>query len=261
MDVTRYLYDAENSLRDYLHMCMCRQHGDKWAASLKETSELHDKWEARRVSEELSHNAIKGKEQLIHYATIEELREICELYWNADLQSTFGDREILDAHLRVISDYRDPNSRRRELFVFQKHLLIGISGDIRSKIALARNRDEKIGDAYPRLESVRDDKGNLWTAGMPRRMKSVVGLEVGSDIEFILTAVDPMGEDLSYRLHNEKWQSSNVIVRKIEPGMIGRSVLFHLTTKSHRRYHANRLGYDDKVTFEYEIVPKSEDRK
>jgi hypothetical protein len=257
MDITRQLYDAENSLRDYVDIVMSAKHGADWIVELKKVNELVDSWEIRRIPEELSHNAIKGSEKSIHYASIEELRSILKTHWNGDFQSTFGDHDILDVYLRIIDDYRNPNSRRRELFVHQKHLLLGIAGDIRSKIALARSRNEAGEEGFPRVESVRDNRGNLWTPGMPRKIKSQMQVSVGEELEFIVTATDPLGSDLSYRLHGGKWQPNNVILQKVTPSMVGRNSLFHITIKSGRKYHANKMGFDDKVAFEYEVVPKS----
>lgn len=58
--------------------------------------------------------------------------------------------------------YRDPDAHRRELLPHQQNLVLGIAGDIRSRLVRWRSRRERVDDCFPRIESARDSLGNLW---------------------------------------------------------------------------------------------------
>ena len=69
----------------------------------------------------------------------------------------------MDVWLSELEKLRDPEARRRELLPHQKHLAIGISGEIRNRLIRYRSKQETSEDYYPRIESVRDSLGNIWT--------------------------------------------------------------------------------------------------
>ena len=153
-----------------------------------------------------------------------------------------------------MSDYRDPDSLRRELFVHQKHLLLGISGDIRNRIVTWRSQQE-VGGTYSRIEVVRDNIGNNWTPGDPRRVRTENKLIVGDTLEFIITASDPEESEIKYRCHHGKWQANNIVILNVDNTMVGKQSLFHLMVKGNRKHHAYPMGFDDRVSFDYEVVP------
>lgn len=254
MDITREIHDAENSLRDFLHLIYAARHGDQWQEEIPLAKKYAVLWEERRIPNEMDHNAIKGSENLIQYASLPELRKLLKETWSEDLEQLFDDRKVLDVYMRILEDYRDPDSRRRELFVHEKHLLLGIAGDIRNRIVSWRSRSEA-GGIYSRIESVRDNLGNSWTPGSPRRVKTDHSLRVGDVMEFIITAADPEDANISYRCHHTKWQPNNVVRVKVEKGMVEKQSLFHIMVKSARKHHAYPMGFDDRVSFDYEVVP------
>lgn len=254
MDITRQIHDAENSLREFLHQIWTNRYGEDWHVNISGASGLYPKWEEKRLPDELEHNSIKGREKLIQYATIDELRMLIKETWGEELQQLFDDRKTLDVYLKILDDYRNPDSRRRELFVYQKHLLLGISGDIRNRIVTWRSKMEA-GGIYSRIESVRDNIGNNWTPGAPRRVKTENSLRVGDVLEFIITASDPEESQLSYRCHHTKWQTNNIVIVTIDRTMIEKQSLFHLMVKSARKHHAYPMGFDDRVSFDYQVVP------
>jgi hypothetical protein len=254
MDITRQLYDAENVLRDFIDQVLRNKHGDEWMYDISPVDDMADKWELKRIKDSVSHNAIKGHEKLIQYATVEDLRTIINTLWSPEFQQVFDDAQTVDTYLKILDDYRDANSRRRELFVHQKHLLLGISGDIRSRIALFRSREEA-GGSYPRIESARDNLGNIWVPGDPRRVKTQNKLRVGDRLEFIITAVDPEDGELAYRTQHSRWEPNNIILLDVDRSLVEKQALIHLMVKSDRKHHAFKMGYDDRVTMEYEILP------
>ncbi|NND94031.1 MAG: hypothetical protein HKN45_04150 [Flavobacteriales bacterium] len=254
MDITRQIHDAENSLREFIHTIMVNKHGEDWYTKLPKIKKLAKDWEVKKIPESFGHNAIKGEEKLIQYASIHDVRSIVKDFWKHGFHELFEDKETLDVYLRILADYRDPDSRRRELFIHQKHLLLGISGDLRTRIATWRSNAE-LGGLYSRIESVRDNFGNKWTPGDVRRVKTGNILKAGDQLEFIITAIDPEDSEIEYRCHHSKWQPSNIVIVNVDRSMVEQSSLFHLMVKSNRKHHAYPLGFDDRVSFEYEVLP------
>jgi hypothetical protein len=253
MDITREIYDAENALREFLHQSFSKKYGELWTNENDLTKKLMVKWTERKAHDEKGANAIKGKEKAIQYANLEELRELIAQCWSDEMGEVFEDKQTLDTFLKILNDYRNPDSRRRELFRHQKHLLLGIAGDIRSRIILHRSKQE-IGGPYPRIESVKDNLGNLWTPGNPRRLRTSNTLYAGDELEFIITAYDPEEKELGYRCQHGKWQANNIVLVPIDRRMVEKQGLIHLMIRSDRKHHAYRMGFDDRVTFEYEII-------
>lgn len=254
MDITRQIHDAENSLREFIHTIMARSHGEEWYLKLPKVKKMAQEWESKKIPESFGHNAIKGEEKVIQYASFDDIRTIIKKYWDKGFHELFEDKDTLDVYLRIIEDYRDPDSRRRELFVHQKHLLLGISGDLRTRIATWRSNAE-LGGLYSRIECVRDNLGNKWTPGDVRRVKTGNILKVGDQLEFIITAADPEDSEMQFRCHHSKWQANNIVMVTVDRSMVEKSSLFHLMVKSSRKSHAYPLGFDDRVSFEYEVVP------
>ncbi|MFT4659842.1 MAG: hypothetical protein ACI8XB_000092 [Patiriisocius sp.] len=256
MDITRALHNAENILRDYIDMVLSDCYGDEWYQEAGVEIRKINEWEIRKIPEETGPMIVKGKEKLIQYAKFNDIRKILRENWVSDFQNTFGDQDIMDSFLKIIEEYRDPGSRRRELFVYQKHLILGISGEIRNKISIALSRADTGKEVFPRIESLKDNRGGLWTPGSPRKVKTNQVLKTGDQLEFIVTAYDPMEEDLEYRIFGKKWQINNVILYTVEDGLVGKDRTINVTIRSKRKYHASPHGYDDRISFVYDIVPE-----
>jgi len=254
MDITRQIHDAENSLREFLNQILSSEIGEEWYKKSPKIRAMAKRWEERRMPDNQGHNRIKGAEKLIQYASIADLRTIIKKYWGPDLKDVFDSPETLDVYLKIIDDFRNPDSRRRELFVHQKHLLLGISGDIRTRIITWRSRKEA-GGIYARIECVRDNLGNNWNPGDPRKVKTANILNPNDQLEFIITASDPEESEMHFKCHHTKWQASNIVMVSVDRTMVEQHSLFHIMIKSSRKNHAYPMGFDDRVTFEYEVVP------
>jgi len=253
MDITRQIHDAENSLREFIFQALSSRLGDSWMEDEPSVKKMVSAWKERKSDHERGHNTIKGNEKAIQYASLDEMRELLNTHWGKELEEVFEDQATLDVFLKILNDYRDPDSRRRELFRHQKHLLMGIAGDIRSRIMLYRSKKET-GGSYPRIESVKDNLGNLWTPGKPKRIRTANTIYVGDELEFIITAFDADEKELSYRSQYGKWQINNILLVPIDRRMVEKQAIIHLMLKSDRKHHAYRMGFDDRVSFEYEII-------
>jgi hypothetical protein len=262
MDVTQALKDAENSLRDFIFAALNATHGDSWLDHLGVSSDRIAKWKERRDTEAKRQEAGVVEERLLYYADFYDLFPVIKKNWQL-FAPVFGELRTIEVWLKELERLRDPDAHRRELLPHQKHLVLGISGEIRNRIVRYRSKEETAEDYFPRIESVRDSLGHIWTAGsgLSDLISGKVTLRPGDVIDFVVTANDPLGQPLSYgmrllaRSGEIVWQNSGTWSLRIGEGDVSRTFFVDLMVKSCRDYHA-RSQSDDLVTATYQVLPR-----
>lgn len=257
MDVTQALKDTENSLRDFIAVVLHNELGDLWIEKCGVSPDRIAKWKERHTAEQKRQNQVAAEDRLLYYSDFYDLRTILRKHWAGQFKVALGNFKTMDVWLQELEKFRDPDAHRRELLPHQKHLILGITGEIRTRLIRYRSKQETSEDYFPRIESVRDNLGNSYSYGTSRLRREKIRLRVGDDIEFVITATDPMGESLLYSIYDgahTKWQDSNIIKRKITEADIGTEFNLLLVIKSKRKYHAH-TDEDDRALFEYEILP------
>lgn len=257
MDVTQALKDVENSLRDFLAAILQEKFNGDWIVQSGLSVEKINKCIERQEVDRKKFGT--ADERLIYYTDFYDLVKIIEKHWDGPLKDALGDLPTIRVWLKNMNDLRDPDAHRRELFPYQKHLILGISGEIRTKIIRYRSKMETSEDFYPRFEIVRDSLGNSIGAGNDF-CKPENKLRIGDEITFIITATDPLGEEVEFRLWIQRpetmgeWQKSNVINWVIGPESYGPAFGVMIQLRSTRDVRA-RVDYDQHVVFHYEILP------
>lgn len=255
MNESQALKDVENSLRDFISIVLWNRYRENWIQNCGVTIKRIEEWERKRDEEikKLKSGAIE--ERLIYYSDFYDIETIIEKNWAADFKNAFLDLATFRVFFKQLEYFRNPEAHRRELLTYQKHLIIGIAGYIRNKIVAFRSKMETDDDVFPRIESIRDNYGNIWVPGKGHIATESL-LHPDDVLEFIITATDPLGGKLFYGLHpSTNWQESNIITIKITEEHIGKPKTFLPMIKSERRYHAD--GHlDDVVSFAYPIRPK-----
>ena len=161
-----------------------------------------------------------------------------------------------------LARYRDPDAHRRELLPHQQNFVLGIEGDIRSRLVRLRSRRERVDDCFPRIESARDSLGNLWIPSSGGIVSTGTTIRPGDKIDFVVTGRDPEDLPLEYQLTvdmdpeaRSEWQASGAFSVEVEEAHISANFFIELRIRSPRLYHA-RSDYDDKATFLYSVLPK-----
>lgn len=255
MEIQQTLKDCENALRDFMALTLERQHGEDWINFCQATPEQIKEWEKRKQEDNERHQATTSDEHLINYTDINDLKTILLANWEGEFMDTFGDYKLMETYLNILNRYRNPDIHRRPLLTFQKHLILGISGEIRNMIAVYRSYRELDREGFPRIESVRDNLGNIWTPGNPSHLKTGMTVHVGDMIEFVVTAIDPLEEDMMYSVQERGWSPGNVLTTVIEPKLVGKETAINIFIRSDRKFHAFPNGYDDRVAFDYQVLP------
>jgi len=257
MDITQELRDTENALRDFIAVVLHNKLGDQWVENCGVSDERLKQWKERQAVEKKRQKSGIVEGRLLYYADIYDLRTILKKHWSGEFSDALGEWKTMEVWLKELEKLRDPDAHRRELLPHQKHLIAGISGEIRTRLVRYRSKQETSEDYYPRIESVRDSLGNVFSYGESGSINTEMRLRVGDVIEYIVTATDPMGESLEYSIWSEyphKWQDSNILNLRLTEKHVGKRVLVLVAVKSQRKYHAKR-DFDDVVIFNYEVLP------
>lgn len=264
MDVTQALRDSENALRDFIAATLERSLGREWLDRCGVTPDRVAKWKERKSEEQRRQEAGVVDERLLYYADFYDLKTILKKHWQGDFSDALGEWRRFEVLFDELARYRDPDAHRRELLPHQQSLVLGIAGDIGSRLIRWRSRRETADDCFPRIESARDSLGNLWipSKGVPDLLTGTT-LRPGDKIDFVVTARDPEDLPLEYRLKKEgggedtqtEWQASGVFSFEVKEAHIGKLYIY-LQIRSPRSYHALAASYDDYVIFYYSVLPR-----
>ena len=264
MDISQALKDAENALRDFISLVLEEKGGSDWASESGVSADRVSRWRERQAEDIKRLPTGTPDARLIYYADFYDLKTILKKHWADHFKAAFDDLKTTEVFLDQLESFRNPDAHRRELLPHQKHLVIGISGYIRNRISRYRSRIESSDSYYPRLESVTDSYGNSW---LPSRMHNLPStcdtgtrLRVGDNLELIVAATDPEGQNVQYavqiisRSFHEVWQDDNVLGITIDEGDVAKVFVLRVRIRSQRQFYA-KGSYDDEVSFMYEVLP------
>jgi hypothetical protein len=262
-DVYQALKEAENSLRDFIASVLEKRFGRDWVENCGVSSSRIENWRDRRETEAKRQQTGVVEERLLYYADFYDLSTILRKQWSGEVADALGGKlKTIEVFLDELEKLRDPHAHQRELLPHQKHLVLGLSGEIRNRLVRYRSKMETSEDYYPRLESVRDNLGNVWVASSGvRSCQTQNRLHIGNELVFVVSATDPRGETLSYQVSKflskeaePEWQEDNVLSLTITPQDVRKELTVFVRIRSPRPYHAEG-SHDGYVQFMYEVLP------
>jgi len=213
MDVESELKNLENSLRDFIAFTLDRRYGDDWMSALQVSADRISRWRDRQKSEQkrLTTNALETR--ILYYADFYDLRHIISKHWDDGFAEAFGDKKTLEVLLTEMEKLRDPNAHRRELHEYQKHLIIGVSGELRTRIMKSRGKREVPDDYFPVIEAVADSLGNKASnTAYAQPICAATPVRVRDEVEIQVFSSDPLGGNLEFsiaRIGAKDWGASN----------------------------------------------------
>jgi len=263
LDVTQALKDAENSLRDFINNVLQQKFGNNWVEKSGVSPARIKEWQERKLVEEKRQVGGAVEERLIYYADFYDLKTILKKHWSGVFSEVFGEFKTMEVRLIELEKLRDPDAHRRELLPHQKHLALGISGEIRTRLVRYRSKQETSEDYFPRIESVLDNFGNIWTPGINRlrTLNTSTLLRPNDLVEYVVTATDPLGDELDFGLglststFDIHWQKSNVLSFTVLEEHVRRGFIVTINIRSSREYHAG-IGFDERIEVAYDIIPQ-----
>ena len=257
MDVSQALKDSENALRDLIYLTLSKKDPVGWLAKCGVTPQRVEAWEKRRAEDQKKFGTSDAR--MLYYADIYDLDTILQKHWDQFI-AALGDKKKFLALFSLLIDYRNADAHRRELLPYQKCLVIGIQGEIRSRIVMYRNKQEEALDHYPRIEYANDNLGSSYAA-QPNGFVLQTGLtlRIGDMLQFAVTAHDPRGEAILYSLRagakpQTEWQEGHEFTVTIGADDVGKRFIVWLMIKGQGDYRQFQT-YDADARFEYEVLP------
>lgn len=263
MDPASSLKKAENSVRDVIHYVLTNSIGSDWHNSCGVSPGRVSSWEAKRDEEQKRTG--RSDPRLIYYSDFYDLKTIINKSWDKGLVNVFEKLKEIEHCLDLLDQNRNSIAHQRELLPYQKHIIEGVSGKIRNQITGYFSQLET-GDAYyPRIESVQDNLGTSWSAGDRIGVSRGPKLRPGDFLQFVVTATDPMNEQLTYVLCPMDFKQdivenlSGEFEFEVSSRHVKSELFIHLIIRSPREFHALSRGYygnaDHMVSFIYEVLP------
>jgi hypothetical protein len=260
IDITQALRDTENALRDFVASVLSQSIGPEWIEKCGVTAERIDRWKARKKVEESRQEAGVVDERLIYYADFYDLKTILKKHWSGEFSEALGEWKTMEVWLEELERLRDPDAHRRELLPHQKHLALGIAGEIRARLVRYRSKKETAQDCFPRIESARDSIGNIWIPQSSHdSFFTRTVLRTGDILDYLVTAQDPEDMPLEYGISvanaDTIWQNHGEFSIRITEKCIGEKFGVGLFVRSPRSYHAHGT-WDHCIEFYYTVLPK-----
>ncbi len=252
MDISQMLKDTENALRDFIGNLLNEKLGEEWLKLCGVTEERLQQWQQRMNIDKLTTD-----KRLIYYSDFFDLQVIIRKQWNVVFKEIFDDLKTIEVFLSILEGFRNTDAHRRELLPYQTQLIEGICGEIRAALVKYRSKKETGEDCFSRLEFAQDNYGNTWKIGDHRGIDTKMTLRPGDILEFVVTASDPDGGKLEYRIAPRgDWQENNKFSITLGEKHISKSSSFTILVRSKRQYYADQLlEADDSVHFTYQILP------
>ena len=250
------LKSAENALRDFIEEVLSENIGENWIDQCGVPLGRIEKWKKGREAERRRITSRGIEERLLYYADFSDLSVILNHHWTL-FEPCFGDWKTIELYMRKLKAYRNPDAHRREILPFEKHLIIGISGEIRTAITNFRSKKAPTDEYFPHIEYVQDSFGNVVHGGGGCDTDRF--LQPGDEVLFTVKAWDPEGEVLEYRLIVPPdwgdWTTEAVLTWKVAEKHISKRAQVELRMRAQREYHAQQ-EYDDLAVFTYIVLPR-----
>jgi hypothetical protein len=142
----------------------------------------------------------------------------------------------------------------------QEQLILGIDGEIRTRLAKYRSKRATGRDCFPCIDSLRDNFGNVWTP--TSQSISPTNLRVGDRLDVVVTASDPEGREIEFWLEFGSSAAMTMVRTKSARGELSVTIgEEHIGEQqvdakivSSRSFH--RWGaWDDRACFRYLVLP------
>lgn len=253
---------AENVLRDLIEETLRDEFGEDWLDNSGLTRDRIEKLRETRDEEAKRRDGGEVNPRLIYYSNLWDLAKILDKNWSL-FADCFGDRGTTRVYLDRLTAFRNPEMHGRDLLPFERHLVLGITGEIRNKVTIYRSERRAEKEFFPRIEYAADSFGNVAS----REDGSLVAntnliVHPGDEVIFELRAWDPEGLPWSWKVITSGFSAVDIegdqITWRVESKNIADpasvTVYLHGGRDYHRRQGAGE-GWDDTVTFTYRVLP------
>lgn len=256
----------ERGLRDLIEAVLRREHGHDWLRYLGASEERVGRWEERREEESKRRPGGDVEQRLLAYSDFHDLVQIIDKQWEKGFKACFKDKQRFRVYADRLEAFRNPSAHARTLLPFERHLVQGMTGELRQEITLFFSAGT--GGAEPehfaRIEEVTDNFGTrvvgMSASGHAGRPKVV--LRPGDEVSFAARAWDPEGNEVRWKIYlmtrgeflhftggTLDW------VWEIREEDISEQSQVKFEIESPRHYSRTQHGTDDSALMIYRILP------
>lgn len=266
-DIGTAIAGCERTLRELMVSVFRSQFGQGWVKQAVYDKDLRTAWQAMLEAEERNspgHGNAPSLLTVLDFSTLGQLLDVANRHWTL-LQPALGPRDLTMPLLRRLTQIRNGNSHSREPLPYEQHLALGISGEIRNRVATFMSTQSPSGEYYPRVEMVRDNYGNQVDVATMREIGTIAAwtnlkLTPGTEVTFDCRGVDPQGRDLSWYIYTGFTPSEIKVGNEVQlTWVVGRGDVqavknLNIRMKSAGEFH-RKGGHDVEIDFFYEVVP------
>ncbi|WP_454164313.1 hypothetical protein [Gordonia iterans] len=239
--------------------------GDAWLTIAEKAGVVDAAALERKVSDERGRRpAAVVSTDLLDYTEFTQLQVlILEKAWDS-FAPALNKKKHIETYLSKVSGFRNPTMHARALLPFEEHLVLGISGELRNRIAIYRNTQEQASMYYPVVDSITDNFGNTHDGATNLITLTGVRLEIGDTVSFTCRATDPEDRQLHWVLSNNAGhphtQTSESSGSEVELSYtftrddVSEKVPLLITLRSDGEFH-RASGVDAHAMFHYAVNP------
>jgi hypothetical protein len=255
----------ETDLRHLVRVVLSKAHGPNWLTQCLDSATLA-KLNERQEEEGKRRSPAKVSGDPMAYTHLYELRKIVEKDWEQFVPALGEKREFV-VLMDKVEDFRNAPAHSRELLPYERSLLDGIAGSVRTMVTQYVSSQAQDARHYPVIESIRDSFGNE-PESLTSKYNSVTELidtglvlQVGDEVQFEARGWDPQGRALTWRWGAPVTRDDTSIsgsevhfVWSPTENDVGRSCFLVIELLSTGPYHRGP-GYDQQITFLYQVEP------
>ena len=144
-DVHQALKEVENSLRDFIAYTLEKRFGPNWIDNCGVSPSRINICHERKATEANRQQTGAVEDRLLYYADFYDLSTILKKHWSDEtvgFSDALGKWKTIEVFLDELEKLRDPHAHQRELLPHQKHLILGLSGEIRNRLIRYRSKME-----------------------------------------------------------------------------------------------------------------------
>lgn len=252
----------ETDLRRLVRVVLQSSIGENWASKVFD-GQVSEKLRERLEEEKKRRDPATVPTDLTAYTYLYELRNVIEKRWDF-FSKALGAKREFSVLMDIVEDFRNGPAHSRELLPYERALLEGIAGKVRTQITRYVSSTSPDAKHYPVIEWIRDSFGNELSspgAGSSNYVQTGLRLQVGDTVAFVARGWDPQGRELTWRwgrtfasLGPKVGGTEVAFTWKVTKEDVGERFFIEIDLIGAGPYH-RQGGYDDRVAFHYAVEP------
>ena len=266
MEASASIAVIESDLRALCQKVLAAADGTDWLDA-SEYGALVEKLQERKTEESTRRKPAVVPTSLLSYAHLYELTAIVTKRWQA-FSAALGSKREFEVLSGIVEDFRNAPAHSRELLPYERDLLAGIAGLIRTKVITYMSTTGPDRAYYPVIESLHDSFGHECDRledTMSGIARTSLELAVGTVVSVVARGWDPHGRPLTWRFFRHEPTDAGrqtaagdqvTFEYTVTEEDVGVHFSLSVALTSSGKFHRH-LNYDHKAGFMYSVRPPS----